>query len=44
MSIMKKFVLVHHGRDIPTLEVAAAWNDWFQRRAHYEALVAHDRA
>jgi hypothetical protein len=33
MITMKKFVVIYHGYDPPTPEVAAAWNTWFQRRA-----------
>ena len=33
MPIMKKFVLIFHGYDIPTPKLVAAWSDWFQRRA-----------
>ena len=33
MLIMKKFVLIYHGYEISTPELAEAWSNWFQRRA-----------
>jgi len=31
--IMKKFVLIYHGYETSTPELADAWSNWFQRRA-----------
>ncbi|MFW2381200.1 MAG: hypothetical protein ACN4GZ_05530 [Acidimicrobiales bacterium] len=38
---MKKFVLIYHGHHSSTPELAAAWNDWFERRAESFADVGN---